>query len=233
MVHETLRPGMSLPIGGPRNNFPLVAAQRYLFVAGGIGITALMPMIRAADAEGLPWELAYCGRSRSAMPFLDELSLHGSRVELFVKDEGRRLDLGTRLSSQEVQSTAVYCCGPERMLDLAESEAARLGVELHLERFTGVEALREDDRAFRLVIPSRGESLDVPADRTALGVLLERGFDIRTACGEGNCGSCETRVLAGGIDHRDVLLTPAQRERGDRMMVCVSRAAGEEIVLDL
>lgn len=232
-VHETLRPGTILPVGGPRNNFPLDPAEQYLFVAGGIGITALMPMIRSVEADGLPWELAYCGRSRSAMPFLDELASHGGRVGLFAGDEGRRLDLGTRFAALRGPGASVYCCGPERMLAAAEREAERQGTDLHLERFTGVEALREGDRAFRIIIPSTGESLGVPADRTALDVLLGNGFDIRTSCGEGNCGSCETRVLAGRIEHRDVLLTAAQRERGDRMMVCVSRAVDEEIVLDL
>jgi ferredoxin-NADP reductase len=231
-VHETLRPGALLPVGGPRNNFPLDPAKRYLFLAGGIGITALMPMIRAAEVEGASWELAYCGRSRGTMPFLSDLAVYGDRVQLFAADEARRLDVGARLAAT-VPGTAVYCCGPERMLKAVEREATLRGAELHLEHFTGVEALRENDRAFRLAIPSTGENLEVPADHTALEVLLEHGYDIRTACGEGNCGSCETRVLAGRIEHRDVLLTAAQRERGDRMMVCVSRALDGEIVLEL
>jgi ferredoxin len=104
---------------------------------------------------------------------------------------------------------------------------------VHLEHFSGVEAVRDGDRDFEVELAGSGERLTVPADRSALSVLQDRGIQVLTACGEGNCGSCETRVLSGAIEHRDVLLTPAQRAAGDRMMVCVSRAAGERIVLDL
>jgi ferredoxin len=119
------------------------------------------------------------------------------------------------------------------MLDEVERLAAGLGLEVHLERFSGVEGVREGDRPFELELASTGERLTVPADRSALSVLQDRGIQVLTACGEGNCGSCETRVLSGEVEHRDVLLTPEQRAAGDRMMVCVSRAARDRVVVDL
>ena len=226
-LHGTLAVGDSIPVSGPRNNFPLVDAQRYVFIAGGIGITPLLPMIEAAGASGREWQLHYATRGAVA-PF--ESRLTGEGVQRYHPDLGR-LDLATLFGAIE-PGTAVYCCGPDRMLDEAVELAERFGIDLHVERFTGVEAVREGDREFEVEL-ARGDRFSVPADRSILSVLQDRGIQVLTACGEGNCGSCETRVLAGAIEHRDVLLTPAQRDAGDRMMVCVSRARGPKLVLDL
>ncbi len=228
-VHETLRAGDAVPVGGPRNNFPLVDAERYLFLAGGIGITPVLSMISAVEQSRRPWALHWATRGVSG-PF--ESLLEGRDQVHRYHCGAARLDL-RRLLSATAPDTAVYCCGPERMLDEVASLGAEFGLDIHLERFSGVEAVREGDRAFELELASTGETLTVPADRSALSVLQDRGLNILSACGEGNCGSCETRVLSGAVEHRDVLLTPAQRAAGDRMMVCVSRAAGERIVVDL
>lgn len=228
-VHERFAVGDLVPVGGPRNNFPLVDAEGYLFLAGGIGITPLLPMIETAEAAGRPWSLHWATRTGRG-PF--ETRVAGrSGVQRYTPDS-TRLDLRALLTDV-VPGTAVYCCGPERMLDEVADLGTELGLDVHLERFSGVEAVRESDRPFELELASTGERLTVPADRSALSVLQDRGIQVLTACGEGNCGSCETRVLAGAVEHRDVLLTPAQREAGDRMMVCVSRAAGERVVIDL
>jgi ferredoxin len=119
------------------------------------------------------------------------------------------------------------------MLAQVEHETGAQGVELHVEHFTGVDALREDDVAFDVVISSTGRTLRVEADETILDVLTKSGLVLHSACHEGNCGSCETRVCEGGIEHRDLILTPDQRLAGNRMMVCVSRATGDRLVLDL
>lgn len=228
-IHDTLRAGDRIPVGGPRNNFALIEAEEYLFVAGGIGITPLLPMIAAVEASGRSWSLHWATRGETG-PF--ESSLADRPEVTRYRGGGSRLDLRAILADAETQ-TAVYCCGPERMLDEVETIGRELGLDIHVERFSGVDAVREGDRPFELELASTGERLTVPSDRSALAVLQDRGIQVLTACGEGNCGSCETRVLAGAIEHRDVLLTPEQRAAGDRMMVCVSRSAGGPIVLDL
>ncbi|MEQ1736925.1 MAG: cytochrome P450, partial [Rhodoglobus sp.] len=224
-IHDSVTVGTRLPVGGPRNNFTLEPAPAYLFIAGGIGITPLLPMARQAAQSGIPVDFRYTGHSLDTMAFLEELP-DGALV--YGADE--RLDLSGTLATL-TPGTVVYCCGPERMLDAVVSAGERLGVEVRVEHFIGVEAIREGDVALEVGLARSGDTLEVPADRSILGALQDRGIEVLTACGEGNCGSCETRVLAGHIDHRDVLLTPAQRAKGDRMMVCVSR--GEGLVLDL
>ncbi len=224
-IHDSIAVGSALPVGGPRNNFVLESAPAYLFIAGGIGITPLLPMARLAEARGTPFDFRYAGRSAATMAFLDELPT-GARVHM----SNNRLDIVETLSGV-VAGTVVYCCGPQRMLDEVVAAGELLGVEVRVERFTGVEAIRDGDIALEVDLARSGETVAVPADRSILRALQDRGIAVLTACGEGNCGSCETRVLAGQIEHRDVLLTPAQRQKGDRMMVCVSR--GTDLVLDL
>ncbi len=224
-IHDSVIIGNRLPVGGPRNNFALEAAPAYLFIAGGIGITPLLPMSRRAAQNDVPFDFHYSGRSLTTMALLDELP---SGTGVHIGDD--RLDL-VELLSAAAPGTIVYCCGPERMLDAVVAAGVLLGVEVRVERFTGVEAIRDGDVALEVELARSGETLAVPANQSILGALQDRGIDVLTACGEGNCGSCETRVLAGQIEHRDVLLTPAQRANGDRMMVCVSR--GTNLVLDL
>ncbi len=228
-VHDALAPGDLVPVGGPRNNFPLVDARHYLFIAGGIGITPILPMLAAVEEAGRSWSLHWATRGERG-PF--ESVVEGREQVHRYSATSARLDLREILSDAEPE-TVVYSCGPERMLDAVAELCAELELEVHLERFSGVQAVREGDRRFEVELASSGERLTVPADRSALSVLQDRGIQVLTACGEGNCGSCETRVLSGAVEHRDVLLTPAQRAAGDRMMVCVSRAAGERVVLDL
>lgn len=232
-VHGRLRVGDSIPVGGPRNHFELRPAKSYVFVAGGIGITPMIPMLRAAASAGAAASLAYCGRSRRSMAFVDELAEQHDGVTVYAKDEGRRLDLGALVRAAADEDAEIYACGPERLLVELESLAEQHGARLHVERFTGVEAHRAGDRSFEIELARSGGVVVVPEDRTALEALREHGLDIRNSCHEGNCGSCETRVLAGEVEHRDVLLTTAQRGKNDRMMVCVSRAKHTRLTLDL
>ena len=223
-VHDTLTTGDKVGVSAPRNNFALVDADSYLFVAGGIGITPLLPMIAGVDRRGMDWQLTYGGRTRSSMAFLDELACYGDRVEVRPQDETGLLDL----SGLDGAAT-VYCCGPEPLL--AAVEARCPAGALHVERFTGVAA--SGGSAFEVVLERSGRTLTVPAGRSILEVVEEAGIQVLSSCREGVCGTCETEVLDGTPDHRDVLLTADEREAGETMMICVSRSNGGRLVLDL
>lgn len=226
-VHDTLAQHDLIEVGTPRNHFPLEPAPRYLFLAGGIGITPILPMLAAAGAGG---ELHYAGRSRSSMPFLDELA-DDPRVTFHPEDDSGRIDLDT-LIGQQPAGTRIYCCGPPGMLRAVEDTCARLpGRPLHLERFAAAETGPAE--AFEVELARTGRTLRVPADRSILEVAEDAGVAILSSCRAGTCGTCETAVLAGAVDHRDTLLTPAEQAADDTMFPCVSRAAGSRLVLDL
>lgn len=234
-VHEALHEGAAVGVRGPRNHFPLVDADRYLFVAGGIGITPILPMLRAAEAAGRDWELHYGGRSRRSMAFLEALEdATGERVTLHPQDEVGLIDLDRVLGTPR-PGTLVYCCGPEPLLVAVEARcAAWPDGSLHVERFAPKDAgepVRSD--AFEVELASSGRVLTVPPEKSVLQVLEEGGVDVLSSCTEGTCGTCETGVLEGEVDHRDSLLTPAEQAANDTMFVCVSRAACPRLVLDL
>jgi ferredoxin-NADP reductase len=230
-VHDVLRPGDLVEIGGPRNHFPLVDADRYLLVAGGIGVTPLLPMVERLAREGRDWRLLYGGRSRRSMAFLPELARHGERVEVRPFDELGNLDLDAALG-EPAPGVAVYCCGPEGLLAAVEKRCAAWPAgTLHVERFSARPRTDEADlRAFELVLGRSGRRLPVPADCSALDVLDAAGVALPNACRDGVCGSCLTKVLAGVPLHRDSLTEP---DRTDVVLPCVSRARTAELVLDL
>ncbi|GAA3527986.1 PDR/VanB family oxidoreductase [Amycolatopsis ultiminotia] len=228
-VHEKLAPGATLRIRGPRNHFALVPSPRYLFVAGGIGITPLVPMVAAAEASGAEWRLLYGGRTRASMAFAAELrDRYGDRVELVPQDERGLLDLDAALAA--APGAAVYCCGPEPLLAAMTQRCAP--DSLRVERFTAKPGTGPN-AAFEVELAQSGRTLAVPADRSILAVVEESGVPVLSSCREGTCGTCETGVLAGKPDHRDSVLTPDEGEAGDVMMICVSRSAGPRLVLDL
>ena len=235
-VHDQLAEGDPVTVTGPRNHFPLVAAQRYIFVAGGIGITPILPMLAAAQKNDIDWRLAYGGRSRISMPFVaDLLDQYSGRVMVHPEDEVGLLDLDALVGAPSA-GTAVYCCGPEPLLKAVEQRASTwFAGTLHLERFAPKDIVTGPDTAFQIEIASTGQVLDVPAHRSALDVLTESGIDVLSSCTEGTCGTCETGVLAGEIDHRDSLLSADEQQANDVMFVCVSRAQEHNalLVLDL
>lgn len=228
-----LVPGRQLQTSHPRNHFELIDASGYLFIAGGIGITPLLPMIEQVNGTGVPWRLVYGGRSRASMPFIEELiARHGAAIEVWTDDEAGPIDVRSALA--DVKSTdAVYCCGPEQLMAAVEQNlATQLRDVLHVERFRPRPTGPELDREFEVELASTGRTLTVPADRSILEVLEDAGLSIGFSCREGTCGTCETKVFSGAIDHRDSVLSPAEREAGDYMMLCVSRAAGVRLVID-
>jgi len=229
-VHDELGEGDVVAVDGPRNNFPLVPADRYLFVAGGIGITPLLPMVAAAQARGADWRLVYGGRTRDSMAFRTELrESYGDRVTVFPQDETGLLDLDALLASPP-PGTEVYCCGPEPLLAAVEERCP--AASLHVERFAPV-ADTGPRTAFEIELALTDRTLTVPPDRSVLRTLEEAGVQVLSSCREGTCGTCETTVLAGVPDHRDSLLTDDERAACDTMMICVSRSRSPRLVLDL
>jgi len=235
-VHERLGKGATVRVRGPRNHFPLVGSARYVFIAGGIGITPLLPMIAEAEAGGADWHLHYGGRSRASMAFTDEVAAYGDKVTLVPQDEVGMLDLATVLGEPR-QDTLVYCCGPEGLLAAVEDRCAAHWPEgtLHLERFAAkaTEAPDGGERSFELVLASSGLTLTVPPDRSVFDVIQDAGVSVLGSCHEGICGTCEQAVLDGVVDHRDSVLSASEREANDAMMVCVSRCLSDRLTLDL
>jgi ferredoxin-NADP reductase len=233
-VHDRLQPGDVVRLRGPRNNFPLESSSRYLFIAGGIGITPLLPMVAAAEAMGADWRLVYGGRQRTSMAFLDELDRYGDRVSVRPQDETGLLDLDELLGTPQ-EGTRVYCCGPEPLLAAVEQRCAAWPPgSLHVERFSA-KPLAEPARnhAFDVVLAQSELTLTVPPDRSVLDVLEEAGVAVLSSCAEGTCGTCETAVLEGVPDHRDSVLSADEQRANECMMICVSRSCSERLVLDL
>ena len=224
-VFDKLHDGDIVEVGEPRNHFALEAAPRYVFVAGGIGITPLLPMIAAAEAAGAEWSLLYGGRTRTSMAFRDELHQYGDRVVLAPQDEVGLLDLRGQLMAPR-PSTLVYACGPEPMLDALDvAMTAWPAGSLHVERFTPrtIETDGADD-PFEVACAASGVTLVVPPDRSILEVAQDRGLPVDFSCGEGTCGTCETPLLAGRAEHRDSLLSDEEKADQNTVFICVSRA---------
>lgn len=230
-VHDRVRPGERVRLRGPRNHFPLVEAARYRFVAGGIGITPIRPMIAEVAARGADWRLLYGGRTAASMAFATELAEFGDRVLLRPQDEHGLLDLRSELADVD-EGTAVYCCGPEPLLTaVADLVPPR---SLHLERFApAVDPVNHADTAFDVELNRSGKVVRVPPGRSVLESIEAAGVPVLFSCREGTCGTCETGVLDGEPDHRDSLLTEEERAAGDTMLICVSRALGSRLVVDL
>jgi ferredoxin-NADP reductase len=219
---HSLEVGDVVRVSLPRNTFPLVPASRYLFVAGGIGITPLLPMIASVAESGADWRLRYGGRSVASMAFLPELAAYGDRVCA----RPGLIDLSGMDGAED--GAEVYCCGPEPLL--AAVEARCDPARLHVERFTPRPVSGE---AFEVELARSGLVVEVPGDRSILSTLLDAGVQVLSSCQEGTCGTCETEVLAGTPEHHDSLLTEEERAAGETMMICVSRSAGGRLVLDL
>ncbi len=224
-VHDKLHGGDVVEVGLPRNNFALDAAPRYVFVAGGIGITPILPMVAAAERAGAEWTLLYGGRSRASMAFTGELAGHGDRVTVAPQDETGLLDLDALLGTPQ-PGTLVYACGPEPLLDaVADRMSAWPAGALRVERFTPKTVETDGpDAAFEVEFATSGVTAVVPPGVSVLSVAEENGLLPDWSCREGTCGTCETTLLGGRAEHRDSLLTDDERDEQATMMICVSRA---------
>lgn len=234
-IHRALQLGTEVTVSWPRNNFRLAAAERYEFIAGGIGITPLLAMIRDAEAARADWQLHYAGRSRDTMAFLDELAPHGDRVHLYPKDETGRLQLQDLLAEAK-DNCLVYVCGPEVMMQQAEEDSQHWPKDaLRLERFAPKPMTHtEPNTAFEVEFSDSGVAVEVGPEQSILEAAAEAGMPVISSCEEGTCGTCETPVASGDVDHRDSILSPSEQDASATMMICVSRAKGTcpRLVLD-
>ncbi|WP_054813866.1 PDR/VanB family oxidoreductase [Nocardia arizonensis] len=231
LLHRTAHTDTELAVSAPRNNFELEPADRYVFLAGGIGITPILPMMAAAQAAGATWQLYYGGRTREHMAFAEEITERYPHARLLPQDAHGLLPLAEIMDANA--DATVYCCGPEPLLNAVETEGGRRGVAVRTERFVPRVVDTAGDRAFQVRLANDGRTLRVGEKQSIVDVLDAAGVQVITSCREGTCGSCETAVLEGEIDHRDSILSAEERERGDTMMLCVSRARADVLVLDL
>ena len=233
-VHDRLQVGDRVHLRGPRNHFALKPSPSYLFVAGGIGITPILPMIAEAQRTGADWRLLYGGRSRDSMAFLDRLEKYGDRVDVRPEDENGKLDLRAFLAGHSA-GDLVYCCGPEPLLRAMEWACSDLPREtLQVERFAPKDAIHaDDDTGFEVYLQASDLTVAVGPDQSILERVEDAGIPVLSSCQEGTCGTCETDVVEGDLAHRDSVLTEADRASGETMMICVSRCKGKRLVLDL
>lgn len=233
-LHERIRVGDSLSISWPRNTFELTKSTRYLFIAGGIGVTPILPMIKCAALAGAEWTLAYTGRSRTSMAFISELADYSQHVSLFPKDESGRVDLESLLKVPD--GTLVYACGPTSLLEAIEKLCAEMlpPGTLRTERFRAPELTGSaPSTSFIVECQMSGVDVHVAGETSILAALRNAGFAMPSSCEEGVCGACETFVLGGEPDHRDSVLSDLDRSQNGCMMVCVSRSLTPRLILDL
>ncbi|MBS0530269.1 MAG: oxidoreductase [Proteobacteria bacterium] len=232
-VHDHLSKEMEIRVSAPRNHFPLVEdARNYVFIAGGIGITPIYAMARWCAARGKSWKLAYATRTAGRCAFRDELRAFG-QAHLHHDDEGKGvLDLAPYLETPAV-GTHLFCCGPQPLMTAVKDATANWPVgSVHFEWFSAPAAASTANEPFEVVLHRSGQRLSVRSDQTLLAALRDAGVPIASVCAEGVCGTCETPVIAGEIDHRDQVLTEDEKATGKTMMVCCSRSRGT-LVLDL
>lgn len=232
-IHSFLRVGQQVTVSVPRNHFHLLDYPAYTFIAGGIGITPILAMLRHAERAGIPWRLFYTGKSLGQMSFVDELRKFGDRVHFIPRDTSPRLSLPEVLANT-APGSSIYSCGPQSMVDeLSLLSETSTDVDIRTERFTPSDAKDYINAEHTLTLSRSNLTVHVPAEKTFLAALSEAGVKVPTSCATGICGTCEVRVLAGVPEHRDDVLSGPDRKRTDCMYVCVSRAKTESVVLDL
>jgi tetrachlorobenzoquinone reductase len=235
-LHDAVKVGAILKVGGPRNNFPLTEdAAGSVFIAGGIGITPIRAMIHRAQAIGRDWRLYYAVRRRAEAVFAPELLALGDRVVLHVDEEqgGRLLDLPAIVGASFGAEAHFYCCGPAPMMAAFKEAAATVPAErVHLEYFTS-ETAPATQGGFVVELARSGRSIPVPPGTTIVQALRDAGIKVTVSCEQGICGTCETRVLQGMPEHRDMILSDEEKAAGRTMMICCSGSLSEVLVLDL
>ncbi len=236
-IHSSIRAGAQLKISAPRNNFELDEnAKSFLFIAGGIGITPIMAMVRWCVANNKPWRLIYASRSRQRTAFYEELcGLAANRVQFHFDDEcGQVLDVAQAISSWS-EGESIYCCGPAPLMEAVETLTEDLPSDtVHFEWFSVPESDQpQDSDSFTVRLERSDVEFEIPEHKSILEVLEENGFEIPFSCREGLCGTCVTNVCAGEPEHRDYVLSDEERESGKMMTICCSRSKSPLLTLDL
>jgi ferredoxin-NADP reductase len=238
-IHEQLRPGDETMISAPRNNFALCEeAPCSVLIAGGIGITPLRCMAQHLEELGKPWQLHYAARSRRSGAFVFQLAEFGPKVRFYFPSESNQEPHASRIDINAVVADAphdahLYCCGPQGMLEsFKTASAGRSPAQTHIEHFSNAQGVDKQGE-FEVVLARSGRTIAVPSGKSILDTLLELGIDAPFSCLEGVCSSCQTRVLSGIPDHRDLILTSEEHAANDRMMICCSRSMSRTLVLEL
>ena len=232
---DHVKAGDQLMVAAPVNDFGLPPrAQEFLFIAGGIGITPFMAMIRQLRTEGKRFRLFYCARSPETTAFLDELSAPEFKDQVTIHYDGgdpsRSLDLRPILQERKNREH-LYCCGPRPLMEAVRHMTDHWSsTAVHFEAFSDAETHKPTDKPFKVKLARSGAVVEVPTTKTILEALREHGLDVPSSCETGTCGTCRTKLLAGEADHRDLVL--AEHERADTIMICVSRARSDEITID-
>ncbi len=233
---DATTPGDSLMVAPPVNDFRLPPrADAFVFIAGGIGITPIISMIRHLQTiEGKQFTLYYCTRSPETTAFRDELSAPEFEGKVVIHhdrgDPACALDLRPILA-QRKNREHLYCCGPRGLMQAVRNASGNwTSTSVHFEAFSEPEKSKADDKPFTVKFARSGEVIEVPVGKTILEVAREKGHDVPSSCETGTCGTCRSKLLAGEADHRDLVL--AEHERADNIMICVSRARSPQIVID-
>jgi phthalate 4,5-dioxygenase reductase subunit len=232
---DSTKAGDELMVAPPVNDFGLPQrAQDFLFIAGGIGITPIMAMIREIQRQGKRFRLFYCSRSPETTAFVGELSAPDLKDHVVIHydegDPGKSLDLKPILAERKNREH-LYCCGPRPLMEAVRhftdhwSSAA-----VHFEAFSEAETHKPTDKPFKVRLARSGDVVEVPTDKTILEVLRAHGLEVPSSCETGTCGTCRTKLVAGKADHRDLYLP--DHERANNIMICVSRALTDEITID-
>jgi phthalate 4,5-dioxygenase reductase subunit len=232
---DNVKAGDTLMVAPPVNDFGLPPrGQDFLFIAGGIGVTPMMAMIHELRAAGKRFRLFYFNRTPEMTAFRERLSAPELKDSVIIHydqgDPARSYDLKPVLKERQNREH-LYCCGPRPLMEAVRAMTDHWSpTAVHFEAFSEAETHKATDRPFNVKLARTGKTVAVPADKTILEVLRDNGLDVPSSCETGTCGTCRTKMLAGEADHRDLVL--AEHEKADTIMICVSRAKGDEITLD-
>lgn len=233
---ENVKAGDALVVSPPVNDFELARnAQTFVFIAGGIGITPIMSMMRTLNATpGKQYKLYYCTRSPEFTAFREELNAPEFKGKVHIHhdsgDPARALDIWPIVEERKNRAH-LYCCGPRPLMQAVRDMTGHWSsAAIHFEAFSEAETRKPDDKPFTVKLAKSGEAFEVPVGMTIMEAMRARGHEVPSSCESGTCGTCRTRLLSGEADHRDLVL--AEHERGDQIMICVSRARSPEIVID-
>ncbi|WP_237066194.1 PDR/VanB family oxidoreductase [Loktanella sp. M215] len=232
-MHDMATEGTDLLVEPPENDFELTDVSEYLLIAGGIGVTPIYAMAQELERQKKRFKIIYCTRSQNETAYLDEMTVaFGDRI-LIHHDDGdpaKVYDFWDHFA--EPQTTHVFCCGPQPLMEEIRAVSGHWPEgRVHFEDFKPVEVVRADDVAFDVTLSKSGKTVTVPADRSILEALRDSGHQTVSSCESGTCGTCKTRILKGEAEHRDMVLM--DHEKGDHIMICVSRAKSGDLVLDL